>query len=133
MKILVADDDNTTRLLLAATLRRLGHEVFEAKDGQEAFDEWEANGQQLLIIDWIMPTLSGLEVCRKIRAHTGKQRCHVTLLTVRAGSADQLEALEAGVDDFIIKPFEKEQIAAHVQLAASSIELQGRCNVPTFD
>ncbi|MEY2538518.1 MAG: two-component system, cell cycle response regulator [Verrucomicrobiota bacterium] len=131
MKILVADDDNTSRLLLAATLRRLGHEVFEAKDGQEALGEWEVNGQQLLIIDWIMPVLNGLEVCRKIRAHTPKQRCHVTLLTVRAGTADQLEAREAGVDDFIVKPFEKEQIAAHVQLAARSIGLHETSNMQT--
>ena len=68
MKVLIADDDEITRLLLSSTLRKLGHEVREAKNGREAWLAWLAGEFPLVISDWMMPDLDGLEFCRRIRA-----------------------------------------------------------------
>lgn len=123
MKVLVADDDGITRLLLSSALRKMGHDVREAETGAEAWDLWLSERQPLVISDWMMPGMDGLEFCRRIRAAQSSQLTYVILLTARAGKENYLEASAAGVDDFIVKPFEKEMFAAHIRVATRILGL----------
>lgn len=133
MNVLVADDDGITRLLLSSTLRKLGHDVREAETGAEALEAWLKERQPLVISDWMMPGMDGLQFCRHIRAEQGAQLTYVILLTARAGKENYLEAMEAGVDDFIVKPFEKEQFAAHVRVATRILGLHENLKIANAD
>ncbi len=117
MHVLVADDDGVTRLLLTSVLRKLGHQVAEAVDGTAALASWQEHRQPLIISDWMMPGLSGLEFCREVRADSGTDFTYFILLTARSGEGDYLEGMNAGVDDFIAKPFENPQLGARVRVA----------------
>jgi len=123
MNVLVADDDGIIRLLLSSALRKLGHRVREAANGREALAAWREEHHALIISDWMMPDLDGLELCRQIRAEKGADFAYLILLTSRTGKANYLEAMEAGADDFISKPFEKDQFAARVRVAQRILEL----------
>ncbi|HMJ07117.1 MAG TPA: response regulator [Chthoniobacterales bacterium] len=117
MKTLIADDDEVTRMLLSAALIKLGHEVHEAKDGREAWEAWQSGQFPLLISDWMMPDIDGLEFCRRLRAEGRAGYTYIILLTSRSGKSNFLEAMTAGADDFITKPFEKDALAARVRVA----------------
>ena len=125
MNVLVADDDGIIRLLLTSALKKLGHTVREAANGREALAAWQADHHPLVISDWMMPDLDGLELCRHMRAEKGADFAYIILLTSRSGKANYLEAMEAGADDFISKPFEREQFAARVRVAQRILELHG--------
>ena len=117
MKILIADDDDVTRLLLGSALTNLGHDVREATNGRAAWDAWHGGEFPFIISDWMMPDLDGLEFCRRIRAERRADYTYVVLLTSRSGKTNFLEAMDAGADDFITKPFEKDALAARVRVA----------------
>lgn len=117
MKILIADDEKVSQLLLRSALTRLGHEVVETSDGTEAWAAWQEGRFPLVISDWMMPGLDGLELCRKIRAERRASYSYVILLTARAGKANYLDGIEAGADDFMTKPLEKDILAARIQVA----------------
>jgi CheY-like chemotaxis protein len=117
MNVLVADDDGVTRLMLSSALSKLGHNVRNAENGRDALAIWEQEHQPLVISDWMMPDIDGLEFCRKIRTQKSSNLTYVILLTARLGKASYLEAMEAGVDDFIPKPVGKEQLAARLRVA----------------
>ena len=123
MKTLIADDDQITRLLLSSALRKLGHEVQEANNGSEAWDAWRSGAFPLIISDWLMPDLDGLDFCRRIRAVPRADFTYIILLTSHGGKANYLEAMTAGADDFITKPFEKEEFAARVRVAERIVGL----------
>lgn len=123
MKVLVADDDAITRLLLSSALTKLGHKVQEAENGQQAWQAWERDHHSLVISDWMMPDVDGLEFCRRVRANEGPDFTYIILLTALTGKANYLDAMEAGVDDFISKPFEKDQFVARVRVAMRILEL----------
>ena len=144
MNILIADDDAITRLLIRAALTKLGHEVQEAKNGAEALEAWRGGEFPLIISDWLMPGLDGLDFCRQIR---GAERAHYTyviLLTSLSGKTNYLEAMNAGADDFITKPLEKEAFGARVRVAerilglheslrAANTDLERRVNERTAE
>lgn len=117
MKILIADDDDITRLLLGSALTNLGHDVREATNGREAWDAWKGGEFPFIISDWMMPDLDGLEFCRRIRAERRTDYTYIILLTSRSGKTNYLEAMSAGADDFITKPFQKDALAARVRVA----------------
>jgi DNA-binding response OmpR family regulator len=123
MNVLVADDDGITRLLLSSALSKLGHNVQEAENGRDALALWEREHQRLVISDWMIPDIDGLDFCREIRAKRGSNLTYVILLTTRAGKANYLQAMEAGVGDFIPKPFGKNQLAARVRAAEHILQL----------
>ena len=106
MDILVADDDRTARFLLRSTLIELGHSVTEVTNGCEAWEAWKRERHQLVISDWMMPGVAGLELCRRIRAEEEPGFAYIILITARAGKANYLDAMDSGVDDFLGKPFE---------------------------
>ena len=117
MDILVADDDRTSRFLLNSALRELGHSITEATNGCDAWEAWKRQRHQLIISDWMMPCMDGLELCRRIRAEETSQLSYVILITAREGNASYLDAMNSGVDDFMSKPFERDRFIARVRVA----------------
>jgi sigma-B regulation protein RsbU (phosphoserine phosphatase) len=131
MKILIVDDDSTTRLVLDAMLARLGHEVIAAADGAEAWTILQEQTIPLVLTDWNMPGMNGLELCRRIRTIptiTGKKYTYVILLTVLDGRDYFLAGMEAGADDFITKPWDEQQLAARLRVAERLLNLQHELN-----
>jgi DNA-binding response OmpR family regulator len=119
VSIMVVDDDRVVRRIVVAKLYGLGYEVEEAEDGQEAF-EVLAEAEEvpdLLITDSNMPRMSGLQLVRALRGH-GNQALAlmpIIMLTARQGERDIIEGLETGLDDYVIKPFSPDELAARVQ------------------
>ena len=123
MDILIADDDTVSLLILQSTLVKAGHTVVTAKDGAEAI---EACGRQyfpLVISDWMMPGTDGLSVCRHVRSAASDKYTYVMLLTALGGKSNYLEAINAGADDFITKPFDKDLLMARIQVAGRVVKL----------
>ena len=124
MKILVADDDPFFRRLLEKVLAP-DFEVETANDGVEAWEAIQrAEVPLLVILDWVMPGLSGPQVCREVRAHANTATTYLILLTSRNSSPDILAGLRAGADDYITKPFEPEELRARVRGGCRIIDLQ---------
>jgi diguanylate cyclase (GGDEF)-like protein len=127
VKILIADDDLTSRLVLVGVLRKWGHEVVATLDGAQA---WEAmqrpDAPALAILDWMMPGLPGVEVCRRVRGLPSDQPPYLILLTAKGEKADIVAGLEAGADDYLSKPFDPGELRARVDVGRRIIELQAR-------
>lgn len=125
MKVLVADDDALIRRLLFALLNKLGHEVEQVEDGHAA---WKALDVPLppsmAIMDWVMPGMNGVDVCRKLRASPGKLRPYVLLLSAKAEKQDVISGLDAGADDYLIKPFDPMSLLARLRVAQRIISYQ---------
>ena len=125
MKILVAEDDAVSCRALEATLQRWGYEVVTAADGVATWDAFQAEtGPDLVLLDWMMPGMDGLEVCHKIRARPQTLPTYVILLTARGGREDMVRGLAAGADDYITKPFDPKELQARVRVGQRIIELQ---------
>ena len=133
MDILVADDDRTGRFLLNSALRELGHTVTEATNGCEAWEAWKRQHHQLIISDWMMPGMDGLELCRRIRAAETSQLSYVILITAREGKANYLDAMNSGVDDFMGKPFERDRFIARVRVAMRILDLNQSLHLANTD
>ena len=104
MQILVADDDRTSRLLVRASLEKLGHDADLVADGEEAWGRYRSAGADVLITDRVMPGMDGLELCRRIRAEPVGSYTYIVLMTGLADRTDVLAAMEAGADDYLTKP-----------------------------
>src|SRR5437870_6508470 len=125
MKALIAEDNATTRLLLESTLSDWGYEVVATRDGTEAWHELQREkAPDLILLDWKMPGMDGIEVCRKFRRLPDAQAVHVILVTARGGKDDVVAGLEAGADDYITKPFEPAELRARLQVGVRIVELQ---------
>ena len=113
MKILVVDDDLELLNLVAFALRQAGYLVVEASDGPSALKTFEREDPQLVILDFNLPGVNGLEVLKKIRA--GGSKTPVMMLTVRSAEEDQVQALDQGADDYLTKPFSPRTLLARVR------------------
>jgi len=126
MKILIAEDDVTSRLVLGATLNKLGHQVTAVRNGAEALEEINGADIPILISDMVMPEVDGLELCRRIRAANRPKYTYIILLTSVGGKYGYLVGMRAGADDFITKPFDEEQLVARLGVAERIIKLQSQ-------
>ena len=124
MNVLIAEDDTVSRLLLQATLRVLGHESVAVADGRRAWERIQQEHFPVLISDWLMPEMDGLELSRLVRASSRGSYTFILLLTSLGGKANYLEAMNAGADDFITKPFDEDQLAARLVVAGRMLGLQ---------
>ncbi len=125
MKILIAEDNWTTRLLLQQTLTEWGYDVLATSDGMEAWKELQAESPpQLVLLDWKMPIMNGIEVCQRVRQRPEPRPTYVILLTAKADQEDIVMGLEAGADDYIIKPFDPAELRARLQAGVRVLELQ---------
>lgn len=127
MRILIADDDLTSRTVLLAVLQKLGYEVLAVSDGEEALRTLkQPDAPRLAILDWQMPGLDGAEVCRRLRALETDQPPYLILLTVRGSKKDISEGLHAGADDYLAKPFDPSELGARIEVGNRIIALQDR-------
>ncbi len=125
MKILVADDDSVSRRVLEATLAKWGYEVLVVTDGPEAWQRLRSRETSgLAILDWMMPGMDGLEICRKVRASLPSLPIYLILLTGRDSQVDLVRGLEAGADDYMTKPFDPGELRARIRVAQRVIDLQ---------
>jgi two-component system, cell cycle response regulator len=126
MRILIAEDDNMQRNVLRALLTKVGHEVAAACDGQEAWDLLQQEHIRLVITDWMMPNLSGLQLIQKIRAAGWTSYTYILLLTSKDLKENIVEGLQAGADDYLTKPFDKNELVARLGIGDRILELEGR-------
>jgi two-component system response regulator MprA len=110
--ILVADDDQKITEMLRRTLTYEGYSVLTAADGQEALDKAQAHRPDLVVLDWMMPRLNGLEVARRVRAADDVK---ILMLTARDAVDDRVEGLDSGADDYLVKPFAPAELLARVR------------------
>jgi phosphoserine phosphatase RsbU/P len=126
VRILIVDDDEAIRLLLSTQLRGLGYEVETAADGFQAWTRLQNRFFDLLVCDWNMPVMDGLELCRKIREAEWPSYVYVVLCTAMNQKADFLAGMEAGADDFIVKPFDFADLRVIMRAAQRILDLQTR-------
>src|SRR5215208_414797 len=125
MKILIADDNHFYRCALKTTLAEWGYEVTAVADGEAAWAVLGGpNPPKLAILDWMMPKADGLEVCRRLRQVPRHEPTYVIVLTSREGKTNVVTALDSGADDFISKPFDREELSARLRVARRIVELQ---------
>jgi CheY-like chemotaxis protein len=124
MKALLVEDHAATRLLFETGLKRLGHQVVTAANGQEAWNLLHREQVDLVISDVMMPEMDGLELCRLIRSDPETKDFYIILLTAMSGQERYLKALEAGADDCMKKPFVWEAMQVHLRLAERILSLQ---------
>lgn len=125
MKILIADDSIVSRHLLEATLRKWGYDVTVACDGGEALELLERDDAPgLIILDWMMPGMTGVEVCRRIRERDSEPYTYILLLTSKSQKEDLIEGMEAGADDYITKPFDQNELQVRLRAGIRLVDLQ---------
>jgi phosphoserine phosphatase RsbU/P len=124
-RVLVADDDAIARRFLESTLSKSGYEVTVAASGDEAWRILSGqDGPTIAVLDWMMPGLTGIEVCRKVRAANLPVTPYLIVLTSRGETGDVVEALRAGADDHITKPFEIAELRARLAVGVRIVTLQ---------
>ncbi|MBN1943547.1 MAG: diguanylate cyclase [Phycisphaerae bacterium] len=125
MRVVIAEDDPISRALLETTLRRWGYEVAVACNGQEAFQTLRApDAPRLAILDWMMPEMNGPDVCQALRQSEGGEYYYLILLTARGTKEDTVSGLEAGADDYVIKPFNMRELQVRVRCGERIVKLQ---------
>jgi diguanylate cyclase (GGDEF)-like protein len=125
MKVLIAEDDPVSSLVLTKTLTKWGHEVVATKNGSEAWRALqEEDAPRVAILDWMMPAIGGPELCRKIRQEPTTSAAYIILLTALNRKEHLLEGLEAGADDYITKPFDRQELRVRLQAGVRIVELQ---------
>lgn len=124
MRILVADDSKLIQTLLVTLLKKWGHEVILAEDGEQAWEILQREPVQFLISDWMMPGMDGLTLCRKIRAAQFPGYIYTILLTAIASKESLIEGMEAGADDYLAKPFNSEELRVRILAGVRLLRLE---------
>lgn len=125
MRILIAEDDLTSRTLLAAVLRKFGHEVTVTEDGAAAWAALQRpDAPRCAILDWMMPEFDGPELCRRVRKLETSRPPWLLMLTTRGEKTDTVTALDAGADDFLTKPYDLGELRARVNAAERILQMQ---------
>jgi len=129
MRILIADDDQSSRKLLEHILLSNGHQVIATSDGRTAWEQLQLeDAPRLAIIDWVMPHIDGLELCRKIRSEITDDRryIYVILLTANSTKEEIIAGMVAGADDYIVKPFHRQELEVRVRAGQRIVELEAK-------
>jgi DNA-binding response OmpR family regulator len=125
MRVLIADDDELMRELIGAVFTAAGHETQLFADGAEVFAAYEHQPAPCVVLDWMMPVLDGLEVCRRIRTHHEGANAFILVVTAAVGMRNLEAVLDAGADDYLSKPVTPDDIAARIRIAEKRIEVTG--------
>lgn len=125
MRVLIADDSTISRRLLEAALQKWDYDVVVASNGSEAWDQLQSeDAPRLAILDWMMPGLSGPEVCRRVRERGDDRYTYILLVTSRTHKEDLIEGMEAGADDYLTKPFDQNELKVRLGPGRRIVELQ---------
>src|ERR1700680_1298444 len=125
MKILIADDDPVSSRLLDRLLVKWGYEVIAAHDGEEAWEVLQVeNAPRVALLDWIMPGLDGVEICRRARARSSQPYVYIMLLTANDKVGNLVEGLESGADDYLTKPFHPQELRARLRVGLRMLDLE---------
>jgi DNA-binding response OmpR family regulator len=125
MEILIAEDDCASRRVLQTYLERWNYRLKVAQNGEEAWQALQGpHPPMLLITDWMMPKLDGLEFCRRVRGSEALRRAYIILLSSRTEKENIVLGLEAGADDYVLKPFDARELRARVQVGVRVLQLQ---------
>jgi diguanylate cyclase (GGDEF)-like protein len=124
MKTLIVEDEPEFRLLLSVLLRQRSYDVIEAMDGQTAWDILQKETIPLVLTDWVMPQMHGPELIRKIRAANFPHYTYIILLTARTAHQDLVDGLTSGADDYLVKPFDSDEMNARLQIAERILGLE---------
>lgn len=125
MNVLLAEDDKATRTLLETFLTKWGYDVVSVSDGNKAWEKLQTpDAPHLVLLDWMMPGVDGLELCRRVRRMETGNLFHVILLTARGEKEDLVAGFEAGADDYIKKQFDRDELRARIKVGARVVELQ---------
>lgn len=127
MKVLIVEDDPVSRRLLEVFLGKWGYEVKSTHNGIEAWESLhKPDAPSLVISDWMMPGMDGLELCRKIRDMERPEYTYFIIITAKEKVEDVIEGLEAGADDYLVKPFDQEELKYRIKIGERIIELEHR-------
>ena len=125
MKVLIAEDDRVSRRLLERKLESWGYEVVSCSNGAEAWQKLHSeNAPGLAILNWMMPGMDGVEVCREIRKQKRRGYIYIVLLTARDGKRDIIEGIAAGADDYVTKPFNAHELKVRIRAGRRILEMQ---------
>jgi len=124
MNILIADDNTATRKMISQYLKKKGYDVFEASNGIEAFTSILEYPINIAIIDWILPGMDGIDVCRKIREKQKSSYVFIIMLTAKEEKQDLIEGFEAGVDEYIMKPVNLQELIARINVGSRIVHLE---------
>jgi len=114
-RILVVEDEDSLATLLQYNLEKEGYEVARAGDGEEALLQVQERLPDLIVLDWMLPKVSGIEVCRRIRQRPESRNVPIIMLTARGEETDRIRGLDTGADDYVVKPFAMSELAARVR------------------
>ena len=127
MNILIAEDDLISRRLLETALMKQEHKVVVTCNGNEAWDAIKKpDAPQLAVLDWMMPGMDGVDICSKLKNRMGGRFIYIILLTAKGRKDDIAAGLDAGADDYVIKPFSTRELFARVKVGARMIDLQNK-------
>ena len=126
MRILVAEDDASTRMILQAVIEGLGHQCLLARDGLEAWQTFEVSAVDVVISDMDMPRMDGLRLCHRVRTHCGEGYTYFIFLTSFAEHADLQNGMRAGADDYLAKPLRPEELSIRLAVAERITALHQR-------
>jgi signal transduction histidine kinase len=126
MEILIVEDDYISRNLLSKMLTEMGHDVVETENGLQAWEYLKKSPVKIVISDWMMPEMDGLELCRKIRNYSFDGYVYIIMLTARDRKADLVDVFRVGADDYIPKPFDPEELQARVMTGVRVVDLEER-------
>ncbi len=125
MKILIAEDDFTSRLMLQEIFEKWGYKVILTEDGEEAWRILaKPDAPRLAVLDWVMPGMDGVEVCKKIKEMERNDPVYIILLTGRTSKDDIIQGFEAGADDYMTKPFDENELRARIRVAQRMLDIQ---------
>lgn len=123
MKILIAEDEQISRQLLTKFLTKWSHEVIQSNDGEECYRLLRQTKAQLVIADWMMPKMDGIELIKKIRTGGDQNYVYIIVLTAKTETNDMIEAFNAGADDYLTKPFYPQELEKRVNVGKRIIDL----------
>lgn len=126
MKVLIAEDDRSSRNLLKLALKKWGHDVVATEDGRQAWNELKNEKFHLVISDWMMPDIDGPTLCQKIRKADFPNYVYVILLTGKKDIDDIVQGMSSGADDYLVKPFDFEELKVRVRAGKRIIDLEQR-------
>jgi DNA-binding response OmpR family regulator len=125
VRILIAEDDAVSRRVLEATLAKWGYEVVVTTDGLQAYEALTQPGApSLAVLDWMMPGMDGSEVCRRVRQGGNDRLMYLVLLTAKGRKEDIVEGLTAGADDYVVKPVDRSELKARLNVGERILRLQ---------